>query len=492
MRPSDNLFLLIKSLTKSEKREFKLLAQRYKNSTNRLAIRLYEIIDKLPEFDETKIIEKLNISNAATVYPPMKVYLHHLIMRILRNGISETSTHMIIIQLIQDIYIYEERGMNSLLVKTIKKAITLASDREEHHLIAMLIELDCRFKLDQNINIGKEFLSDTENLENKIFKAQMTEMRFRHLFYRLWLQYKLYRKSKSKNFNEQVSLIRNEISAYHLDEIEGFKAQWYYLRINSVLANIDDDKSAGLRYCRQMVNLFDHHPGHKNDNFPSYRSALVNFLVASHRLRQYEDFPATLKRLAEIECNSEREKALLFSDSTFYEILYLMNSKQFDKIIQIIPNVEANIIRYKQLLPESRVLTFYNNIAIACFLCLDYENAHNYVNKVFNYGTELRTDILRSAAMLELLIHFEIGNPTIVIYKSRNLIRELKSRNETTKLEQLTSKYLKRIRGSANRGDTHRIFQEFQETIEQLHAINPNNPPVFCDELILWLQSKNK
>lgn len=58
MRPSDNLFLLIKSLTKSEKREFKLLAQRYKNSTTRLAIRLYEIIDKLPEFDETKIIQK--------------------------------------------------------------------------------------------------------------------------------------------------------------------------------------------------------------------------------------------------------------------------------------------------------------------------------------------------------------------------------------------------------------------------------------------------
>lgn len=491
MRPSDNLFLLIKSLTKSEKREFKLLAQRYKNSTTRLAIKLYEIIDKLPEFDEIKIIEKLNISNAATLYPPMKVYLHHLIMRILRNGISETSTHMIIIQLIQDIYIYEERGMNSLLAKTIKKAISLASDKEEHHLMAMLIELDCRIKLDQNINFGKEFLNDTEHFENEILKAQMTEMRFRHLFYRLWLQYKLYGKSKLKNFNEQVLLIRNEVSSLHVDEIVGFKAQWYFLRINSVLANIEDDKSAGLKYCQQMVNLFDHHPGHKNDNFPSYRSALVNFLVASHRLKQYEDFPSTLKRLSDIECNSEREKALLFSDSTFYEILYLMNSMQFDKIIQIIPNVEANIIRYKQLLPESRVLTFYNNIAIACFLCLDYENARKYVNKVFNYGAELRTDILRSVAMLELLIHFEIGNPTIVIYKSRNLIRELKSRNETAKLEQLTSKYLKRMRGIASRRETQRIFQEFQVTVEKLHAINPNNPPVFCDELILWIQSKN-
>ena len=286
-------------------------------------------------------------------------------------------------------------------------------------------------------------------------------------------------------------MIRKEVSLQHLNGIEGFKAQWYYLRINSLLANIDDDKSAGLAYCRQMVNLFDDHPGHKNDNFPSYRSALVNFLVASHRLRQYENYPAILSRLYEIECNSEREKALLFSDSTFYEILYLMNTKQFDKIVKIIPNVESNIVRYQQLLPESRVLTFYNNIAIACFLCFDYENAHKFVNKVFNFGSELRTDILRSVAMLELLIHFEIGNPTIVTYKSRNLIRELKSRNETAKLEQLTSKYLKRIRGSANRREIRRIFQEFLETVEKLHAINPNNPPVFCEELILWLKLKN-
>ena len=31
MRASDNLFLLIKSLSRSEKREFKLLAGRYRN-----------------------------------------------------------------------------------------------------------------------------------------------------------------------------------------------------------------------------------------------------------------------------------------------------------------------------------------------------------------------------------------------------------------------------------------------------------------------------
>lgn len=185
MRPSDNLFLLIKSLSKSEKREFKLLVQRYKSSSTRLAVRLYEIIDKLSEFDENKIIEKLNISNASKLYPPMKVYLHHLIMRILRNGISEASTNMIIIQLLQDVYIYEERGLNSLLVKTINKAISLASETEAHHLKVVLIELDSRIKVNQNFRLGKEFLNDIEHLENEILKSQMVEMRFRHLFYRL-------------------------------------------------------------------------------------------------------------------------------------------------------------------------------------------------------------------------------------------------------------------------------------------------------------------
>ncbi len=490
MSASDNLFLLIKSLSRSEKREFKLLAGRYRNSSSRLAIRLFDIIDKLNEFDETVIIKKLKISNSSSVYPPMKVYLHNLIMRILRNGIVDTSNQMILTQLIQDIYIYEERGLNALLSKTIKRAIHLAREMEGLHIEALLIDLDCRFKLEHDFKLGKDFLKGMESQEIQILSSQKQEIQLRHLFYRLWMHYKLHRKSKSKDITLIVTEVEDMVSFFKEETVTGFKPTWYYLRIHSLLASIQDNKVEGLRYCQLMIDLFDLHPNHKDDHFPSYRSALVNFLVASHRLHHYEDFPPILKRLYEIVGTTDRERALLFSDITFYEILYLMNTHQFEKIVHTIPNVEANITRYTPLLSESRVLSFYNNIAIACFLCHDFSTALTYVGKVNNFGTELRNDILRSVSLLEILIHFELRNISVVTYKSRNLLRELKSRGLDAALEQKSMKYLRQLMRSTSRATTQRIYQAYLKEIEMVYARDPEKAPVFCDELLIWLRSK--
>lgn len=280
------------------------------------------------------------------------------------------------------------------------------------------------------------------------------------------------------------------VSFFKEETVTGFKPTWYYLRIHSLLASIQDNKVEGLRYCQLMIDLFDLHPNHKDDHFPSYRSALVNFLVASHRLHHYEDFPPILKRLYEIVGTTDRERALLFSDITFYEILYLMNTHQFEKIVHTIPNVEANITRYTPLLSESRVLSFYNNIAIACFLCHDFSTALTYVGKVNNFGTELRNDILRSVSLLEILIHFELRNISVVTYKSRNLLRELKSRGLDAALEQKSMKYLRQLMRSTSRATTQRIYQAYLKEIEMVYARDPENAPVFCDELLIWLRSK--
>ena len=490
MRASDNLFLLIKSLSRSEKREFKLLAGRYRNSSSRLAIRLFDIIDKLAEFDETVVIKKLKIPNSSSVYPPMKVYLHNLIMRILRNGIADTSNQMILTQLIQDIYIYEDRGLNSLHSKTIKRAILLAREMEELHIEALLIDLDCRIKLEHNFKVGKDFLKEMERQETQNLSSQNQEIQLRHLFYRLWMQYKLHRKSKSRDITLIVAEVQERVSFFKEEAVAGFKPKWYYLRIHSLLASIHDNKLEGARYCQLMIDLFDLYPNHKDNHFPSYRSALVNFLVASHRLHHYEDFPPMLKRLYEIVGTTDRERALLFSDITFYEILYLMNTHQFEKIVHTIPNVEANIKRYIPLLSESRVLSFYNNIAIACFLCQDFSTALTYVGKVNNFGSELRNDILRSVSLLEILVHFELRNISLVTYKSRNLLRELKSRGLIAELEQMSMKYLRQLIRSTSRVTTQRVYQAFLKEVELVYARDPENAPLFCDELLIWLRGK--
>jgi hypothetical protein len=57
-RSSDALFQLIKSLEKSEKRNFKLYITRNSSSLDLKSIQLFDAMDKMEEYDEVKLLNK--------------------------------------------------------------------------------------------------------------------------------------------------------------------------------------------------------------------------------------------------------------------------------------------------------------------------------------------------------------------------------------------------------------------------------------------------
>jgi len=58
-RSNDILFQLIKSLQKAEKRHFKLYIKRNSNNDDLKIIQLFDILDKLEDYDEKIILKKV-------------------------------------------------------------------------------------------------------------------------------------------------------------------------------------------------------------------------------------------------------------------------------------------------------------------------------------------------------------------------------------------------------------------------------------------------
>ena len=57
---SASLFSLIKSLTKADKRNFKLYAKRVQGDESLKFIQLFDLLDRMPVLNEDKLIEKLD------------------------------------------------------------------------------------------------------------------------------------------------------------------------------------------------------------------------------------------------------------------------------------------------------------------------------------------------------------------------------------------------------------------------------------------------
>src|SRR5688572_5918451 len=81
-RPTDSLFQLIKSLEKSEKRNFKLYVKRNSGGEDLKIVQLFDALDKMPEYDESRLLKnrsfnKQQLSN-------IKAHLYRKILSSLR------------------------------------------------------------------------------------------------------------------------------------------------------------------------------------------------------------------------------------------------------------------------------------------------------------------------------------------------------------------------------------------------------------------------
>src|SRR5690348_9523074 len=82
-RSTDALFQLIKSLEKSEKRNFKLYVRRNSSTEDLKVIRLFDALDKMEVYDENLLLKK-NKSNKKQQLSNIKAHLYKQILSSLR------------------------------------------------------------------------------------------------------------------------------------------------------------------------------------------------------------------------------------------------------------------------------------------------------------------------------------------------------------------------------------------------------------------------
>lgn len=136
----DALFQLIKSLSKSEKRQFKLYAGRLGVNEEKNFMALFEVLDKLEEPDEQVILKKTKIkkqqlSNA-------KAHLYKQILVSLRLNPLQQNIKVQIREQLDYATILFNKGLHRQSLKILDKAKALALHNFENNLAYEIIELE--------------------------------------------------------------------------------------------------------------------------------------------------------------------------------------------------------------------------------------------------------------------------------------------------------------------------------------------------------------
>lgn len=419
----DNLFDLIKSLSKSEKRQFSLYAGRLGVNEQAKFMQLFAILDKQSQYNEAQILAHKEISKKQL--SNLKGHLYKQILISLRLNPIHQNIRLQIREQLDFATILYHKGLFSQSLKMLERAKTIALDHEEKNMAAEIIELEKVIEsqyITRSISNRAELLvaeSATIGSLNEI-SSQLSNLSLQ--LYSLFLQ-KGYVKSDAelKYVNE---FFQSRIPDLQLDSL-GFRERLWYYNAQLWYNFIIQDFLACYTYATRWTELFYRAPKMIDLNPVFYLRGVQYLLEALFFIGDVSRFKTALLRFEQtLDQPSFPKRDNVQSLAFLYRYGHKINAHfmagTFEEGLSLVEPVLAGIDHYREKIDEHHVMIFYYKIACLYFGCGQYKQCIHYLSLIIdNKSLGMREDLLCFSRILNLVAHYEAG----IDYQIERLIR---------------------------------------------------------------------
>lgn len=142
MRSSDDLFQLIKSPDKNEKRYFKLAVSKYASADDSNYLKLFDAIDAQQEYSEAKLKKKFKGQKIEKNFPTEKNYLYRLILKNLRGYSQEQTIENKIKDMLREAEFLYKKALYDQCGKVLAKAKEISITHEKHLQLLEIYEME--------------------------------------------------------------------------------------------------------------------------------------------------------------------------------------------------------------------------------------------------------------------------------------------------------------------------------------------------------------
>ncbi|MDP4579431.1 MAG: hypothetical protein NWS66_05585 [Saprospiraceae bacterium] len=493
---TDDLVTLINSLSRAEKRHFRLFVKRNQNSEDILFLQLFDFLEKKGEYDEDHILKKIT-EIKKTQLSNLKAHLYKQLLTSLRLLSTKSSQDIHIRELLDCARVLYNKGLYRQALDMLDKAKLKAKQAEFSSLSLEILEFEKHIEgqyITRSIE-GRADIITNETIELlKVIKNN-------HQFSNLSLQlYGLYLKiGFVRNFKdyEMVKLFFNaklpNVPYVELD----FMSKIYHDQAHVWFYHMTQDFPYCYKYASRWVSIFE-----KNEEIILihgilYLKGLHNLLTALFNMWQYDKYCEVLKKLLVFPDFYQLEKEMnmegnyyLFKYNHLIKKHFLEGS--FTEGIQIIPELMELIESDQYNWDNHRIMVFYYRIACLYFGAGENKNAITYLNLILNEkNSDYRTDIQIYARILSLIAHYELGNAQLVEYQVKSVYRFLSKMEELSAVHKEIFRFIRKLPRIQAAGIKEE-FLSLRQRLEQLELDPYEKRPFLYLDIISWLDSKIK
>ena len=495
----DQLFLLIKSLNKSEKRNFKLYAKRTQGDNEAKFIQVFDVIDRLSEYDEDQLIKRLK-SVEKKQLSNLKRHLYKQILISLRLIHIEKNIDIEIREQIDFARILYGKGMYMQSLRILDRISKIAYDNHQDLLHLEILEFQ---KLIEARHITRS--RKVKNKMESLLQESHRRSRIAHITSKLsnlniqiqgwYIQFgHIHGKREASVFKEYFnSNVADGILEMKLTFFENINLYQAYLWYYYVLL----DFKKCLFYANRWVNLFNTELQMKDKDPDLYIRGLYYLLTFNYFMDEKEGFVNTLSKLETFLQESEEwlnpnSKMIAFVYFELSRLNLVFLEKNYQKGIKLIEEISKELPSIEAHTDPHRILLFYYKFACIHFCVGNFEKSLDYLNEIIHHKSELLNQELSiSAQILHLICHFELASYDLLAdYLIPSVKRSISRSKSYGRVHQLTLDFLKKITKLPN-SEQEKEFQELnrklekvlENPIEQKHIINLDIPTWIASRL---------
>ena len=496
MKPSVELFKLIKTLTKSEKRFFKLSSSLQSGDKNYLKI--FDAIEKQEEYDEEAIKKEFEGETFIKHLPSEKNHLYKLILKSLRSFYSEQSISSILKQELKNIEILYNKALYKECEKFVLRAKETAKKYEKFYYWFELIAWE-KLLLESAYEHGQfsDKLDELIEEEGMVIEKHLNLGEYTVIYSKINLIFRSGGFTRNEAERKKVEEIANYRLIKEKNTALSIKAASICYYIKGLCAATNRNYDDSFQFFNRTREILDNNPIIKLDTTSRYVMTLFHLLRCHIDNHQYDKARELITEIRGLESkkgfNSIDLSVKIFGNSYVQELGLLHAQGEFQKCIELIPVIEKKKQAFNEKLSKEIDILLAYNIAYSYFGVGEYKKALQYLNEVLNDNEQnLRQDIYSFSRLFNLVIHFELGNYDFLEYVIKSTSRYLNKQERDYQVELIFIKYLRKLAKSQSEVVQNEIFEELSKELAPL--LKDHNERVVLEyfNVEAWVESKLK
>lgn len=496
---SNNLFILIKSLSKQEKKQVRTFALKTLSKNEKNYIKLFEILVHMDAFDEKKLIQRIRRERFSRYLPRVTNYLYEIILKALHVLYLDSDRENRIKKMLSYANILYMKGLLPQAKKILLRAENEATENEltvceleayDLHEMFLYYEIS-RGRISEDYRV----LAKKRNLALNNYKNIQDYSSLNVEFHGLYARSGAIREEKVQ---EQYKAFFCHPALADENQALTYRSRLYYHTMHAGYAMLAEPLLTIYYHLKKILQILEGNTGNSSSDTLNYLDKLNTFASICLQLGKYEEGNEAFNTIRSFSLNFPCSGLLIHRIQTiidrsyFLEIAYYFSSRNFEKGTQMIPAVE------KILEKKTLQLSLSDFFAISYFLSyLYYLNGNSvhsllYLNKIINEKNQsIRVEILSWARIMNLIIHYELGNQELLEYSVGSVYRFLTKKQNLYKTEKCILDFIrKELRELTSPERLISSLIAFKEKLIEITNDPYEHNLMEIFDLISWLESK--